>query len=42
MQVDLLQNGQVVATQEATVANGWTYEFKDLVGDAEGTASWYE
>ncbi|MED1287759.1 Cna B-type domain-containing protein, partial [Bacillus mycoides] len=43
IQVDLLQNGQVVAMQEVTEANGWTYEFKDLAGyDAEGKANKYE
>ncbi|MFI8706899.1 Cna B-type domain-containing protein, partial [Bacillus sp. NPDC077411] len=30
MKVDLLQNGQVIATQEVTAEKGWKYEFKDL------------
>ncbi|WP_235604092.1 Cna B-type domain-containing protein, partial [Bacillus gaemokensis] len=43
IKVDLLQNGQVVSTQEVTEATGWTYEFKDLAGyDAEGKAYKYE
>ncbi|PQZ48747.1 adhesin [Bacillus sp. MYb209] len=43
IKVDLLQNGQVVATQEVTEATGWKYEFKDLAGyDAEGKAYKYE
>ncbi|WP_236735910.1 Cna B-type domain-containing protein, partial [Bacillus mycoides] len=43
IKVDLLQNGQVVATQEVTEASGWKYEFKDLAAyDAEGNAYKYE
>ncbi|TKH19768.1 Cna B-type domain-containing protein, partial [Bacillus wiedmannii] len=43
IKVDLLQNGQVVATKEVTEATGWKYEFKDLAGyDAEGKAYKYE
>ncbi|MBJ8073685.1 Cna B-type domain-containing protein, partial [Bacillus cereus] len=30
IKVDLLQNGQVIATQEVTAEKGWKYEFKDL------------
>ncbi|WP_257144524.1 Cna B-type domain-containing protein, partial [Bacillus wiedmannii] len=30
IQVDLLQNGTVIATQEVSKATGWKYEFKDL------------
>ncbi|PFM33915.1 Cna B-type domain-containing protein, partial [Bacillus cereus] len=43
IKVDLLQNGQVVATQEVSEATGWKYEFKDLAAyDAEGKAYKYE
>ncbi|MDM5190986.1 Cna B-type domain-containing protein [Bacillus sp. DX4.1] len=43
IKVDLLQNGQVVATQEVGEATGWKYEFKDLAAyDAEGKAYKYE
>nr|WP_309439205.1 Cna B-type domain-containing protein [Bacillus mycoides] len=43
IKVDLLQNGQVIATQEVTEARGWKYEFKDLAAyDAEGKAYKYE
>ncbi|TBX72800.1 Cna B-type domain-containing protein, partial [Bacillus mycoides] len=43
IKVDLLQNKQVIATQEVTKANGWKYEFKDLAAyDAEGNAYKYE
>ncbi|MFP3414833.1 Cna B-type domain-containing protein [Bacillus sp. SIMBA_074] len=43
IKVELLQNGQVIATQEVTKASGWKYEFKDLaVYDAEGKAYKYE
>ncbi|WP_215597682.1 Cna B-type domain-containing protein [Bacillus mycoides] len=43
IKVDLLQNGQVVATQEASEATGWKYGFKDLAAyDAEGNAYKYE
>ncbi|MGF2716492.1 Cna B-type domain-containing protein, partial [Bacillus cereus] len=41
--VDLLQNGQVVATQEVSEATGWKYGFKDLAAyDAEGKVYKYE
>ncbi|WP_171906245.1 Cna B-type domain-containing protein, partial [Bacillus mycoides] len=43
IKVDLLQNGQVVATQEVSEATGWKYGFKDLAAyDAEGNAYKYE
>nr|WP_231428564.1 Cna B-type domain-containing protein [Bacillus sp. (in: firmicutes)] len=43
IQVDLLQNGTVIATQEVSKATGWKYEFKDLaVYDANGVAYKYE
>ncbi|MBF7155201.1 Cna B-type domain-containing protein, partial [Bacillus albus] len=43
IQVDLLQNGKVVATQEVSEATGWKYGFKDLAAyDAEGNAYKYE
>ncbi|KFN01989.1 Cna B-type domain-containing protein [Bacillus clarus] len=43
IKVDLLQNGQVIATQEVSTASGWKYEFKDLAAyDAEGKAYKYE
>ncbi|WP_150985277.1 Cna B-type domain-containing protein, partial [Bacillus mycoides] len=43
IKVDLLQNGQVIATQEASEATGWKYGFKDLAAyDAEGNAYKYE
>ncbi|MBJ8194260.1 Cna B-type domain-containing protein, partial [Bacillus cereus] len=43
MKVDLLQNSQVVATQEVSEATGWKYTFKDLAAyDAEGNAYKYE
>ncbi|WP_236736098.1 Cna B-type domain-containing protein, partial [Bacillus mycoides] len=43
IKVDLLQNGQVIATQEVTELTGWKYEFKDLAAyDAEGKAYKYE
>ncbi|WOA66640.1 Cna B-type domain-containing protein (plasmid) [Bacillus mycoides] len=43
IKVDLLQNGQVVATQEVSEATGWKYGFKDLAAyDAEGKAYKYE
>ena len=36
IKVDLLQNGQVIETQEVTAATGWKYTFKDLAAyDAE-------
>ncbi|TXR58939.1 hypothetical protein DM800_29160, partial [Bacillus sp. AY18-3] len=42
IQVDLLQNGTVIATQEVSKATGWKYEFKDLaVYDANGVAYKY-
>ncbi|MEY8349194.1 Cna B-type domain-containing protein [Bacillus cereus] len=43
IKVDLLQNGQVIDTQEVGAASGWKYEFKELaVYDAEGKAYKYE
>ncbi|HGE5783317.1 TPA: Cna B-type domain-containing protein, partial [Bacillus pseudomycoides] len=43
IKVDLLQNGQVIATQEVSEASGWKYEFKDLAAyDADGKAYKYE
>ncbi|MCA1047781.1 Cna B-type domain-containing protein [Bacillus toyonensis] len=43
IKVDLLQNGQVVATQEVSEATGWKYGFKDLAAyDAEGNVYKYE
>ncbi|PHA69106.1 Cna B-type domain-containing protein, partial [Bacillus toyonensis] len=43
IKVDLLQNGQVVATQEVSEATGWKYGFKDLAAyDAEGNAYKYQ
>ncbi|TXR58941.1 cell wall anchor protein, partial [Bacillus sp. AY18-3] len=43
IQVDLLQNGTVIATQEVSKETGWKYEFKDLVAfDANGKAYKYE
>ncbi|WP_236737773.1 Cna B-type domain-containing protein, partial [Bacillus mycoides] len=43
IKVDLLQNGQVVATQEVSEATGWKYGFKDLAAyDTEGNAYKYE
>ncbi|MED1403637.1 Cna B-type domain-containing protein, partial [Bacillus mycoides] len=43
IKVDLLQNGQVIATQEVRAASDWKYEFKDLAAyDAEGKAYKYE
>ncbi|WP_131799321.1 Cna B-type domain-containing protein, partial [Bacillus mycoides] len=43
IKVDLLQNGQVVATQEVSEATGWKYGFKDLAAyDAEGKVYKYE
>ncbi|PFD37622.1 cell wall anchor protein, partial [Bacillus cereus] len=43
IKVDLLQNGQVVATQEVSEATGWKYAFTDLAAyDAEGNAYKYE
>ncbi len=42
IKVDLLQNGQVIQTQEVTAANGWKYVFADLVAyDADGKAYTY-
>ncbi|SME72587.1 Collagen adhesin precursor [Bacillus cereus] len=42
IQVDLLQNGNVVQTQEVTAANGWNYTFADLAQyDANGVAYTY-
>ncbi|MGH1329235.1 Cna B-type domain-containing protein, partial [Bacillus pretiosus] len=43
IKVDLLQNGQVIVTQEVTEATGWKYTFKDQAAyDAEGNAYKYE
>ncbi|PEB50242.1 hypothetical protein COO03_23335, partial [Bacillus sp. AFS098217] len=43
IKVDLLQNGQVINTQDVTATNGWKYEFKDLAAyDANGAAYKYE
>ncbi|PFL16102.1 hypothetical protein COJ07_25785 [Bacillus cereus] len=43
MKVDLLQNGQVITTQEVSEATGWKYTFKDLAAyDANGVAYKYE
>ncbi|PFJ00839.1 hypothetical protein COI88_22870 [Bacillus cereus] len=43
IKVDLLQNGQVIATQEVTEASDWKYAFTDLAAyDAEGKAYKYE
>ncbi|BCC06552.1 MULTISPECIES: Cna B-type domain-containing protein [Bacillus cereus group] len=43
IKVDLLQNGQVIATQEVSEATEWKYAFTDLVAyDAEGKAYKYE
>ncbi|OHX28432.1 cell wall anchor [Bacillus mycoides] len=43
IKVDLLQNGQVINTQEVSEATGWKYTFKDLAAyDAEGNAYKYE
>ncbi|WP_313636590.1 Cna B-type domain-containing protein, partial [Paenibacillus sp.] len=42
IKVDLLQNGQVIQTQEVTAANGWKYAFVDLATyDADGKAYTY-
>ncbi|MGE7882632.1 Cna B-type domain-containing protein, partial [Bacillus sp. NPDC094077] len=43
IKVDLLQNGTVIAMQEASKATGWKYEFKDLAAyDENGVAYKYE
>ncbi|MDZ5610862.1 Cna B-type domain-containing protein, partial [Bacillus pseudomycoides] len=43
IKVDLLQNGEVIATQEVTEVSGWKYAFTDLAAyDAEGKAYKYE
>ncbi|WP_131800778.1 Cna B-type domain-containing protein, partial [Bacillus mycoides] len=43
IKVDLLQNGQVINTQEVSEATSWKYGFKDLAAyDAEGNAYKYE
>ncbi|WP_459502034.1 Cna B-type domain-containing protein, partial [Bacillus sp. C1] len=43
IKVDLLQNGQVIATQEVSEATNWKYAFTDLAAyDAEGKAYKYE
>ncbi|MBJ8010008.1 Cna B-type domain-containing protein, partial [Bacillus cereus] len=37
IQVDLLQNGNVIQTQEVTAGNNWNYTFADLAQyDANG------
>ncbi|MEH7649188.1 Cna B-type domain-containing protein, partial [Bacillus toyonensis] len=42
IQVELLQNGNVIQTQEVTAANGWNYTFVDLAQyDANGVAYTY-
>ncbi|PFO44063.1 hypothetical protein COJ81_31230, partial [Bacillus cereus] len=42
IQVDLLQNGQVINTQDVTEASGWKYTFADLAQyDANGVAYTY-
>ncbi|RFT61557.1 Cna B-type domain-containing protein, partial [Bacillus clarus] len=42
IKVDLLQNGNVIETQEVTAANGWKYTFADLAQyDANGVAYTY-
>ncbi|MED0959153.1 Cna B-type domain-containing protein [Bacillus paramycoides] len=42
IQVDLLQNGNVIQTQDVTAANGWNYTFADLAQyDANGVAYTY-
>ncbi|WP_141542413.1 Cna B-type domain-containing protein, partial [Bacillus cereus] len=39
IKVDLLQNGQVIATKEVSAASEWKYTFTDLAAyDAEGKA----
>ena len=39
IQVDLLQNGNVIQTQDVTAANNWNYTFADLPAyDAIGVA----
>ncbi|PGD72289.1 hypothetical protein COM46_24090 [Bacillus pseudomycoides] len=43
IKVDLLQDGQVIATQEVSEATGWKYEFKDLAAyNADGKGYKYE
>nr|WP_215556800.1 Cna B-type domain-containing protein [Bacillus mycoides] len=43
IKVDLLQNGQVIATQEVSEVSEWKYAFKDLAAyDANGVAYKYE
>ncbi|MGH1329159.1 Cna B-type domain-containing protein, partial [Bacillus pretiosus] len=42
IQVDLLQNGNVIQTQDVTVGNNWNYTFADLAQyDANGVAYTY-
>ncbi|WP_116500460.1 Cna B-type domain-containing protein, partial [Bacillus paramycoides] len=42
IQVDLLQNGNVIQTQDVTAANSWNYTFADLAQyDANGVAYTY-
>ncbi|PFE54922.1 hypothetical protein CN318_15905, partial [Bacillus cereus] len=43
IKVDLLQDGQIITTQEVSEATGWKYTFKDLATyDANGVAYKYE
>ncbi|MGN5654013.1 Cna B-type domain-containing protein, partial [Bacillus sp. Brlt_9] len=43
IKVDLIQNGQVIATQEVSEATNWKYAFTDLAAyDGEGKAYKYE
>ncbi|MEN1938083.1 Cna B-type domain-containing protein, partial [Paenibacillus sp. 102] len=43
IKVDLLKNGQVIATQEVSEATSWKYAFTDLAAyDADGKAYKYE
>ncbi|PFH75876.1 hypothetical protein COI61_18760, partial [Bacillus cereus] len=43
IKVDLLQNDQVIKTEEVSEATGWKYTFKDLAAyDANGVAYKYE
>ena len=42
IKVDLLQNGNVIETQDVTTAKGWKYTFADLAPyDANGVAYTY-
>ncbi|MGR5986378.1 Cna B-type domain-containing protein [Bacillus sanguinis] len=43
IKVDLIQNGQVIATQEVSEATNWKYAFTELASyDTEGKAYKYE